>query len=97
MIVLYILVFVLASYICILGYLLGYLPSRANLLILLLLFLGVLLLYFLPLLGLLGALGFLPPMALTILWLRFLLPVLASALLTPMHLSSVSLASIMLW
>jgi len=44
---------VLASYIYILGYLLGYLPSRANLLVLLFLFLGVLLLYFLPLLGLL--------------------------------------------
>ena len=58
---------VLASYICILGYLLGRLPNRANLLILLFLFLGVLLLYFLPLLGLLGALEYLPPIALTML------------------------------
>jgi hypothetical protein len=58
---------VLASYIYILGYLLGYLFSKANFLILLLLFLGVLLLYFLPLLGLLKALKYLPPMALTIL------------------------------
>ena len=58
--VLRILVSVLASYIYILGYLLGYLPSRANLLVLLFLFLGVLLLYFLPLLGLLRALGIYP-------------------------------------
>jgi hypothetical protein len=89
-------VFILASYIYILGYLLGHLPSRANLLILLLLFLGVLLLYFLPLLGLLRALRFLPPIALTILWLGFLLPVLAFVLLTPIHFSSVSLASVIL-
>jgi hypothetical protein len=67
MIVLYILVFILASYIYILGYLLGHLPSRANFLILLLLFLEVLLLYFPPLLGLLGALRFLPPIELTML------------------------------
>ena len=66
-IVLYILVSILASYIRILGYLLGRLPSRANLLILLFLFLGVLLLYFLPLLGLLRALKYLPPIALTML------------------------------
>jgi hypothetical protein len=58
---------VLASYIYILGYLLGYLLSKANFLILLLLFLGVLLLYFLPLLGLLGALKYLPPIVLTML------------------------------
>jgi hypothetical protein len=95
-IVLYILVFILASYIYILNYLLGYLLSKANLLILLLLFLGVLLLYFLSLLGLLRALRFLPPIALTILWLRFLLPVLAFVLLTPIYLSSVGLASIIL-
>ena len=61
------LVSVLAIYIYILGYLLGHLPSRANLLVLLFLFLGVLLLYFLPLLGLLGALRCLPPIALTML------------------------------
>ena len=66
-IVLYILVSVLASYIRILGYLLGYLPSRANILVLLFLFLKVLLLYFLPLLGLFRALKYLPPIALTIL------------------------------
>jgi hypothetical protein len=89
-------VFVLASYIYILGYLLGHLPSRANLLTLLLLFLGVLLSYFPPLLGLFGALRFLPPMVLTMLWLRFLLPVSASVLLTPICLSSVGLASIVL-
>src|SRR6266550_2285022 len=71
-IVLYVLVSALASYIYILGYLLGYLPSRANLLVLLSLFLGVLLLYFLPLLGLLRALKYLPPIALTILRLTFL-------------------------
>ena len=66
-IVLYVLVFVLASYIYILGYLLGPLPNKANLLVLLFLSLEVLLLYFLPLLGLLRALGFLPSMALTML------------------------------
>ena len=48
MLVLYILVFALASYIYTLGYLLGPLPSRASLLDLLFLSLGVLLLYFLP-------------------------------------------------
>jgi len=87
---------VLASYIYILGCLLGYLPSRANLLVLLSLFLRVLPLYFLPLLGLLGALKYLPPIALTMLWLGFLLPKLASVPLTPMRLSSVSLTSIIL-
>src|SRR3984957_12080627 len=55
------LVSVLASHIRILGYLLGHPPSRASLLVLLLLFLRVLLLYFLPLLGLLRALECLPP------------------------------------
>jgi hypothetical protein len=49
--VLYILVFVLISYIYILSYLLGHLPSKASLLALLFLSLGVLLLYFLPLLS----------------------------------------------
>jgi hypothetical protein len=61
------LVSVLASHIYILDYLLKHLLSKANLLILLLLFLGVLLLYSLPLLGLFRALRYLPPIALTIL------------------------------
>ena len=74
MLELYILVFILASYIYILGYLLRPLPSKANLLDLLFLTLGVLLLYFLPLLGLFRALVYLPPIALTMLWLRFFLP-----------------------
>ena len=94
--VLRVLVSILASYIRILGYLLGYLPSRASLLVLLLLFLRVLLLYFLPLLGLLRALEYLPPIALTMLRLKFLLPQSASIPLTPIHLSSVSPASIIL-
>ena len=94
--VLYILVSVLASYIYILGYLIERLPSRANLLVLLFLFLRVLPLCFLPLLGLFGALGYLPPMALTILQLGFLLPRLASVPLTPIRLSSVGLTSIIL-
>jgi hypothetical protein len=87
---------VLASYIRTLGYLLGYLPSKANLLVLLLLSLGVLLLYFLPLLGPFRALRYLPPIALTILRLRFLLPKSASIYLTPIRLSSNSLTSIIL-
>ena len=87
---------VLASYIYILGYLLGYPPSKASLLVLLFLFLRVLLLYFLPLLGLLRALEYLPPMALTILRLGFLLTLLASVPLTSIYLSSVSPASIIL-
>src|SRR6266576_534781 len=85
-IVLRVLVSVLASHIYILGYLLGYLPSRASLLVLLFLFLRVLLLYFLPSLGLLRALRCLPPMALTMLRLEFLLPQSASVPLTPMRL-----------
>ena len=92
----YALVFVLASYIYTLNYLLGHLPSRASLLALLSLSLRVLLLYFLPLLGLLRALKFLPPTALTMLWLRYLLPVTASVPLTPIHLASVCLASVIL-
>ena len=68
---------ILANYIYILGYLLKHLPSKANFLILLFLFLRVLLLYFLPLLGLFKALRCLPPIVLTMLWLRFLLPRLA--------------------
>src|SRR6266567_5120186 len=96
MTVLYVLVIVLASYIYTLGYLLRHLPSKASPLVLLFLSLGVLLLCFLPLLGLFRALRLLSPIVLTILWLGFLLPVLASALLTPICLSSVGLASIIL-
>jgi hypothetical protein len=87
---------VLASYIYILSYLLGHPPSKANLLILLLLFLRVLLLYFLPLLGLLGALRYLPPIVLTMLWLKFLLLKLTFIPLTPIYLSSVGPTSIIL-
>ena len=87
---------ILATYIYILGYLLGYLPSRASLLVLLFLFLKVLLLYFLPLLGLLRALKHLPPIVLTMLQLRFLLPKSAPIPLTPIYLFSISLASIIL-
>jgi hypothetical protein len=94
--VLRVLVSVLASHIRISGYLLGHPPNRASLLVLLFLFLRVLPLYFLPLLGLLGALECLPPMALTMLWLGFLLPQSASVPSTPMRLSSVGLASIVL-
>ena len=65
------LVFVLASHIRTSGYLLGHLPSKASLLALLSLSLGVLPLCFLPLLGLLGALGLLSPMALTMLRLLY--------------------------
>jgi hypothetical protein len=60
-------VFILASHIYILGYLLEYLLSEASLLDLLSLSLRVLLLYSLPLLGLFKALRFLPPTALAIL------------------------------
>src|SRR6266550_8594746 len=88
--VLRVLVFVLANYICTLGYPLGHPPSKANLLVLLFLSLRILPLYFLPLLGPLKALGYLPPMALTMLRLRILLPKLDSVLLTPIYLSSVS-------
>ena len=69
--VLCVLVFILASHIHILGYLLGSLPSEASLLGLLFLFLEVLPLCFLPLLGLFEAFGLLPFMALTTLQLRF--------------------------
>src|ERR1700722_112721 len=95
-IVLRVLVSILASYIYILGYLLGHPPSKANLLVLLFLFLRVLLLYFLSLLGLLRALRCLPPIALTILQLRFLLPKTASIPLTPIFLFSIGLTSIIL-
>ena len=87
---------VLASYIYTLGYLLEHLPSKANLLVLLLLSLEVLLLYFLPLLGPLRALGYLSPIALTMLWLRFLLPKSTSIRLTSMRLSSNGPTSIVL-
>ena len=87
---------ILASHIYILGYLLGYLPNRANLLVLLFLFLRVLLLYFPPLLGLLGALRCLPPIALTMLRLRFLLLKTAFIPLTPIRLSSVGPTSVVL-
>ena len=70
--------------------------SRANLLVLLFLFLRGLLLYFPLLLGLLRALRYLPPIVLTMLQLRFLLPKIASIPLTPIHLSSVGLTSIIL-
>jgi hypothetical protein len=83
MTVLYILVSILASYIYILDYLLGHLPSKVNLLVLLCPFLGVLLLYFLPLLGLFRALRYLPPIVLTMLWLGFLLAELIFIPLTP--------------
>ena len=88
--------FALASHIYTSGYLLGPLLSKASLLNLLFLFLGVLLLYFLPLLDLLKALRLLPPIVLTKLQLGLPLPILASAPLTPICLSSVSLASIIL-
>jgi len=94
--VLRVLVSVLASYIRTLGYPLGHPPSKANLLVLLFLFLRVLLLYFLPLLGPLGALKYLPPIALPMLWLRFPLPKSASIPLTPIYLSSVGPTSIVL-
>ena len=94
--VLYILVSVLANYIYILGYLLKYLPNKASLLVLLFLFLRVLLLYFLFLLGFFRALKCLPPTALIMLQLKFLLFQLASILLTPICLSSVGPASIIL-
>ena len=88
--------FILASYIYTLGYLLGYLPSKASLLNLLSLFLEVLLLCFLPLLGLFRALWFLPPTALTMLWLKHLLSIIAFIPLSPIYLASVYLASIIL-
>ena len=90
------LVSILASHIYTLGYLLGHLPGKANLLVLLFLSLKILLLYFLPLLGPFGALRYLPPIVLTILWLRFLLPRLAFIPLTPIYLFSVGLTSIIL-
>src|SRR6266568_2714881 len=94
--VLRVLVFALASHIRTLGYLLGPLPSKASLLDLLFLSLRVLPLCFLPLLDLLGALRLLPPMALTKLRLGLPSPALASVPLTPICLSSVSLASVVL-
>jgi hypothetical protein len=60
-------VFVLASHICTLGYLLKHLPNKASLLALLSLSLKILLLYFLLLLGFLKAFKYLPPITLTML------------------------------
>ena len=94
--VLYILASVLASYIHILGYLLKHLLSKANLLVLSLLFLKVLLLYFLPLLSLFKALKYLPPIILTILQLRFFFPKLAFISLAPIYLSSIGPTSVIL-
>ena len=94
--VLYILVFALASHIYTLSYLLGPLFNNASLLNLLFLFLGMLPLYFLPLLALFGAFRLLSPIVLTRLQLRLFLPILASALLTPMYFFSVGLVSVML-
>ena len=88
--------FILASHIYTLGYLLRHLLSKASLLDLLSPSLGVLLLYFLPLLGLLGALRFLPPTVLAMLWLGHLLSATASTPLSPMRLASVYLASVVL-
>ena len=65
---------VLANHIYILGYLLKHLLSIASFLVLLFLFLKISLLYFLFLLGLFKALKYLPPIILTMLQLRFLLP-----------------------
>src|SRR5438105_1325519 len=96
MLVLYILVFALASHIRTLGYLLGPLPSKASLLDLLFLSLGVLPLCFLPLLDLLRALRLLPPIVLTKLQLRLPSPTLASAPSPSICLSSISLASVVL-
>jgi hypothetical protein len=92
----YALVFVLASYICTLGYLLKHLLNKASLLALLSLFLKMLLLYFLLLLGLLKALKYLPLIALTILWLRCFLSATVFAPLTPIYFTSVYLANIIL-
>src|SRR6266702_3850582 len=94
--VLRVLVSILASHIHTSGYPLGHPPSKANLLVLLFLSLRVLPLYFLPLLGPLKALRYLPPIALTILRLRILLPKSDSVPLTPICLSSVNPASIIL-
>ena len=92
----YALVFILASYIYTLGYLLGHLPSKASFLALLSLSLKVLLLYFLSLLGLFGTLKFSPPIALTILWFGYLLSTTAFISLTLIYLANVYLASVVL-
>src|SRR6266702_1696098 len=93
MIILYVLVFVLASYIYTSGYLLGYLLNKTSLLNLLFLSLKILLLYFLPLLGFLRAFKLLSPITLTILRLRLLL---LTSTFTPspfIYFSSISLAN----
>ena len=87
---------ILASHIYTLGYPLGHLPSKANLLVLLFLSLRVLLLYFLPLLGPFRAFRYLPSIVLIILWLGILLPELDFVPLTPIYLFNVSPASIVL-
>ena len=96
MTILHILVFVLASHIYTLGYLLKHLPSKASFLNLLFLSLKALPLYFLPLLGLFKAFKFSPPTVLTILWLKYLLPATVSTPLPPIYLTSVYLANIIL-
>ena len=95
-IVLYILVSVLANHFRSLGYLLKHLPSKVNFLDLLFLFLRVLLLYFIFLLDLFKAPRYLPPIILTMLRLRFLLPKLAFIFLISIRLSSVGLVNIIL-
>ena len=96
MTILYILVFVLASNIYTLGYLLGHLPNKASLLNLLFLSLKILLLYFLPLLGLFKAFRLLSPMALTILQLKLLLFMSAFTPLIFIHFSNVGLTNVVL-
>src|SRR6266704_5891513 len=93
MTILHVLVFVLASHIYTLGYLLGHLPKKASLLNLLFLSLKILLLYFLPLLGLFKAFRLLSPITLTMLQLRLLLLASAFTPLPPIHLSSIFLAN----
>ncbi len=95
-IILHVLVFVLASHICILGYPLGPLPNKASLLILLFLSLKMLLLYFILLLSLFKAFGLLLRIILTMLQLGFLLLASTFAFLAPIHLSNIGLTNIVL-
>jgi hypothetical protein len=88
--------FVLASHIYTLGYLLGHLPSKASLLALLSLFLKILPLYFLLLLGLFKALKYLPLIILTMLWLRCFLFTTVFTPLTPIYFANIYLANIIL-
>src|SRR6266702_1271729 len=94
--VLHVLVSVLANHIHTSVYPLRHPPNKANLLVLLFLSLKILPLYFLPLLGPLKSLRYLPPIALTMLWLRILLPESDSVPSTPICLFSVSPARIVL-